>query len=180
MKGTPINSYAPDFELPGVDDEVHHLARYLERFRAVIVVFMSNCCPHVRSALEGLKGLQAELQPQEIILVGINANDATRSPEDSFDKMKAFADSNDLNFPYIRDVNQDVAQCFGAQTTPEAFLLDNRGILRYRGSIDHSADSAGEPSTPGPLHVAVTQLLRGEAIDPAITSPAGTPIQWRG
>ena len=179
MKGTPINSYAPDFELPGVDDEVHHLARYLERFRAVIVIFMSNCCPHVRSCLEGLKGLQAELQSQDITLVGINANDATRSPEDSFEKMKAFADSNDLNFPYIRDVNQDVAQCFGAQTTPEAFLLDNQGILRYRGSIANAPDSASG-AISGPLHAAVAQLLRGEAIDPAMTPPVGTPIQWRG
>jgi len=179
MKGTPINSYAPDFELPGVDDEVHHLARYLERFRAVIVVFMSNCCPHVRSSLEGLKGLQTQLQPQEVTLVGINANDATRSPEDSFEKMKAFADSNDLNFPYIRDVNQDVAQCFGARTTPEAFLLDHQGILRYRGSIDKAPEETGG-ATPGSLRAAVAQLLRGEAIEPAVTPPVGTPIQWRG
>ena len=29
---SPIGQYAPDFELPGVDDQVHHLARYLEQF----------------------------------------------------------------------------------------------------------------------------------------------------
>ena len=40
MQGILINSYAPDFELPGVDDEVHHLARYLEEYRAVVFGFI--------------------------------------------------------------------------------------------------------------------------------------------
>jgi len=42
-----IGHYAPDFELPGIDDTVHHLARYLEKFQAVGVVMMRNHCPYV-------------------------------------------------------------------------------------------------------------------------------------
>ncbi|BAZ65498.1 hypothetical protein NIES4106_02370 [Fischerella sp. NIES-4106] len=26
---TPVGIYAPDFELPGIDEQVHHLSRYL-------------------------------------------------------------------------------------------------------------------------------------------------------
>lgn len=29
MTGTEINNYAPDFELLGVDGQVHHLTKYL-------------------------------------------------------------------------------------------------------------------------------------------------------
>ena len=50
--GTTIGSYAPDFELPGIDNAVHHLARYLERSKAVGVVFMCNHCPYVRLYLQ--------------------------------------------------------------------------------------------------------------------------------
>lgn len=47
--GTPIGGHAPDFELPGVDHSVHHLARYLEQYSIVGVVFMGNNCPYVRN-----------------------------------------------------------------------------------------------------------------------------------
>lgn len=178
MKGTLINSYAPDFELPGVDDEVHHLAKYLQRFQAVIVIFMSNSCPYVESYLDRIKALQTDLQGVGVTLVGINANDPNQSPEDSFDNMKIFSQEQNLNFPYIRDVTQDVAHCFGTETTPEAFLLDKRGVLRYRGSLDDNPESP-QAVTINYLANAVSQLLAGEAIAPETTPPIGSPIRWR-
>ena len=66
--GTPIDGYAPDFELPGVDDEVHHLARYLEKFRVIGVIFMCNHCPYVHLYLNRLKEIQADFQTQKVIL----------------------------------------------------------------------------------------------------------------
>lgn len=178
MKGTAINSYAPDFELPGVDGEVHHLARYLERYRAVAVIFMSNQCSNVLLYLERLKQLQHEYADQGVTLVGINANDAIRSPEDNFEKMKEFVQGNHLNFPYIRDVTQDVANCFRARVIPEAFLLDQQGIIRYRGQIDDNPNSAESISKPY-LKQAIAQLLQGEVIEPSITEAVGESIQWR-
>ncbi|AMW27599.1 MULTISPECIES: thioredoxin family protein [Arthrospira] len=178
MKGTLINSYAPDFELPGVDDEVHHLARYLQKFQVVIVIFMSNSCPYVQSYVGRMKALQTYLQTVGATIVGINANDPLQSPSDSFEQMKIFAQDHDLNFPYIRDVTQDVAHCFGAETTPEAFVLDNQGILRYRGGLDDNPESP-EAVTINYLKNAVSQLLASVAIAPETTPPIGSPIQWR-
>ncbi|WP_413167237.1 thioredoxin family protein [Capilliphycus salinus ALCB114379] len=178
MKGTAINSYAPDFELPGIDGEVHHLARYLERYRAVAVIFMSNQCSNVHLYLERLKQLQQEYADVGVTLIGINANDAIRSPEDSFENMKEFAQSNHLNFPYIRDVTQDVAHCFGAKVIPEVFLLDQQGIIRYRGQIDDNPNSAESVSRPY-LKVAIAQLLQGEVIQPSTTEAVGDALQWR-
>lgn len=178
MTDTPIGSYAPDFELPGIDDTVHHLARYLESFRAVGVIFMCNHCPYVRLYLGRLKQIQADFQAQGFTLIGINANDAIQYPEDSFENMKTFAASNQLNFPYIRDVTQDVAHCFGAQKTPEVFLLDTNGLVRYRGQID---DNANEPEAVGVpyLRNALTQLLQGEPVSVAFTEAIGCSVKWR-
>lgn len=176
--GTPINSYAPDFELPGIDDEVHHLARYLETYRGVGVVFMCNHCPYVRLYLERLKQIQEECLGQGVTLIGINANDATQYPDDSFENMKTFAAHHSLNFPYIRDVTQDVAQSFGASKTPEAFLLDAEGKLRYRGLIDDNANDPGGVQASY-LRQAIAQLLNGEAIAPSTTEAIGCSVKWR-
>jgi peroxiredoxin len=176
--GTPINSYAPDFELPGVDEEVHHLARYLEKFRAIGVVFMCNHSPHVQLYLNRLKELQAEFQDRGVTLIGINANDANQHPDDSFENMKAFATNNQLNFPYIRDVAQDVAESFGASKTPEVFLLDQDGRLRYKGLIDDNADDAGAVQVSY-LRSAIDQLLSDESVEPSSTDAIGCSIKWR-
>lgn len=174
-----IHCYAPDFELPGTDGSVHHLARYLETFRGVGVVIMCNHCPFVRLYLDRLKQIQTDFQQQGFTLVGINSNDDSQFPEDSFDKMKTFVIEHDINFPYLRDVTQDVAQSFGAQRTPEVFLIDQAGFIRYRGAIDDSPQDANAV-TVHYFRDAIERLLSEEEILLNSTSAIGCSVKWRG
>ena len=176
--GTPINGYAPDFELPGIDEDVHHLSRYLEKFRAIAVIFMCNHCPYVQLYLNRMKELQADFQDRDVTLIGINANDPNQYPDDSFENMKLFAANNQLNFPYIRDVAQDVAESFGASKTPEVFSLDQDGRLRYKGLIDDNADDPAAVQVSY-LRGAIDQLLKSEPVEPSSTEAQGCSIKWR-
>ncbi|EKQ67194.1 Peroxiredoxin [Leptolyngbyaceae cyanobacterium JSC-12] len=176
--GTEIGGYAPDFELPGTDDTVHHLARYLEKFRAVGVVFMCNHCPYVQRYLERMKAIQAEFADQGFTLIGINPNDAEQFPDDSFDNMQRFVVERQINFPYLRDVTQEVAHSFGAEKTPHVFLLNQAGVLCYSGLIDDS------PNDPDGVKVqylrdAIAQILSGADVTPTSTKPVGCSVKWR-
>lgn len=177
--GTEIGSYAPDFELPGIDGQVHHLIRYLERYRAIGVVFMCNHCPYVRLYLDRLKQIQAEFQTQGVTLIGINPNDAEQFPEDSFENMQRFATEQQLNFPYVRDVTQDVAHSFGAKTTPHVFLINQAGIVCYGGAID---DNPSQPEAVQAhyLREAIAKLLSEQPIAPTSTPAIGCSVKWRG
>ena len=176
--GTAIGGYAPDFELPGADGAVHHLSRYLERFQAVGVVFMCNHCPYVHRYLERLKQLQTDFADQGFTLIGINPNDADRYPDDSFDNMKTFVTNNGLNFPYLRDVTQDVAHSFGAEKTPHVFLLNRHGILCYSGRMDDNAEDASGVKVTY-LRDAIAQILSGTPVKPTSTPPIGCSVKWR-
>ncbi len=175
---TSIGSYAPDFEIPGVDDTVHHLAQYLKRFRAVGVIVMCNHCPYVRLYLERLKQIQTEFVDQGFTLIGINANDEQQFPEDSFQQMRLFAAEQNLNFPYLRDVTQEVVRSFGADRTPQVFLIDQAGKVRYSGAID---DSPQDPNAVQKFYLrdAITQLLSDQPIDIATTDAVGCSVKWR-
>jgi len=170
----PSVRYAPDFELRGVDARVHHLARYLERFQAVAVVFMSHNCADVQSYIERLKTIQIELQDRGFTLIGINAN---QNLEDRFEQMKSFASCYQLNFPYLWDSTRDVTASFGAKTTPMAFLIDTEGCIRYQGAID---DRPAEPAAVKQpyLRKAVLELLQGQPISIAATEAIGCALQW--
>ncbi|MEH2002969.1 MAG: thioredoxin family protein [Nostoc sp.] len=175
---TPVGSYAPDFEIPGIDDQVHHLRRYLEKFRAVGVISMCNHCPYVEWYIDRLKNIQAEFAPEDFTLIGMNGSDGDRDTKPSFENMKGFAQRHDLNFPYLWDSTQDVTRSFGATKTPMAFLIDTNGIVRYKGQID---DHPQDPSSAGEdyLRTAIASLLQGEKIDVPQTQPIGTTLIWR-
>jgi len=176
--GTLIGGYAPDFEIPGIDGSVHHLARYLERFKAVGVVFICNHCPYVRLYLDRLKQIQADFQDDGFTLIGINSNDAEQYPDDSFENMKRFATEHQLNFPYLRDETQDVAQTFGAKKTPHVFLLNQEGVLCYSGCIDDNPNDLTAVRVAY-FRDAIAQVLNGVTITPTSTEPIGCSVKWR-
>lgn len=178
MDSSLIGQYAPDFELPGTDGAVHHLARYLDRHRAIVVVFICNHCPYVKLYLDRLKTLQTEVQNQGVAFIGINPNDEKQFPEDSYENMKTFATEQQLNFLYLRDMNQDVAHAFKAAKTPHVFLLDRQGIIRYSGAIDDNAQDPNAVKTPY-LKNAIAALLNEQTIAPNSTDPVGCSVKWR-
>lgn len=176
-----LNTYAPDFELPNVHGEVVHLTPYLSQYRVVVVVFMCNHCPYVKAYIQRLIDLQAYFErefPGAVRFVGINANDQQKYPEDSLEKMQEYAQTWGLNFPYLRDCTQEVASAFNAACTPEPFVLDNQGILRYRGQID---DNYRDPSsvTQPSLKLAIEQVLQGQVVSIPIENAVGCSIKWK-
>ncbi len=172
-----INAYAPDFELPNTQGDVIHLGRYLENYNAVVVVFMCNHCPYVKAYLDRLMAIQRDYQDRGVTLIGINANDEQKYPEDSFEKMKVYAKDWNLNFPYLRDRTQDVAQAFGAICTPEPFVVDKQGSLRYRGQIDDNYRDANAVTSQD-LRDALEQVLKGEPITKPMEPAIGCSVKW--
>ncbi|NKB17006.1 MAG: thioredoxin family protein [Pseudanabaena sp. CRU_2_10] len=172
-----INAYAPDFELPSITGDVIHLAPYLAKHSALVVVFMCNHCPYVKAYLERLKAIQNDYQAKGVTLIGINANDDRKYPEDSFEKMKAYAQEWGLNFPYLRDRTQDVAHAFGASCTPEPFVLDKQGILRYRGQIDDNYRDSSAVTTYD-LRDAIDCVIQNKSTDKPMTSAIGCSVKW--
>jgi len=128
---------APDFALRGIDGKTYGLAEVAGP-RGTLIVFMCNHCPYVRAIAGRLAEEAKLLAGLGIGVAGINANDATAYPEDSFDNMKAFAAANGIAFPYLVDPTQQVARAYGAVCTPDFFGFNKDGELQYRGRLDES------------------------------------------
>ena len=172
-----VGSHAPDFELPGIDNEVYHLGRYVKNYKAIAVIFICNQTPQAISYLERLKQIQAQFADQQFTIIGINSRNFSDDLSETFVQMKNFAAVNQLNFPYLRDTTQEVAKSFGAQVIPQAFLLDKDAVIRYTGKIDDCAESA-EAVKNHYLKDNIINLLADKEIKTAYTEPVGTPIEW--
>lgn len=110
--------------------------------------------------------------------MAVNANDATRYPDDGLQPMKARARERGFPFPYVRDDSQALVRTLGARFTPEAYVFDEAKKLRYHGRID---DNHRDPSrvTSHDLKNALDALLEGR--DPPVleTTAFGCSIKWK-
>merc|ERR1712178_446257 len=56
--------------------------------------------------------------------------------QDSLADLQRFIAANDLEVPVLKDLDQHFSDCLKAVRTPEAFILNPRGQVLYRGRVD--------------------------------------------
>lgn len=139
----------PDLEMVGTDGTNHTLTS-LKKEKGLVVIFSCNTCPFVIGN-EDFSGwevqyndLHATATANDMGLVLINSNEAKRDGDDSLDKMKLRARDKGYSMPYLVDKNSELADAFGAKTTPHVFVFDKEDKLIYKGSIDNSYDPKAE------------------------------------
>lgn len=172
-----IGDKAPDFSLPGVDGKAYSLNDFKNK-KILVIIFMCNHCPYVQGYIERMKSIQSDFGVKGVQLVGINANDEVNYPNDSFDKMIEFNKNRNLNFPYLRDEDQNAANAYGAQCTPECFVFDAERKLRYHGRIDDNHKDENSVKTYD-LRNSINALLHNKKVAIELTPAIGCSIKWR-
>jgi peroxiredoxin len=169
-----IGDQAPVFELPDTEGGRHSLAD--GNGGPAVVVFTCNHCPYALAWQDRIAEAARDYGDRARFLA-INSNDADRYPRDSFDAMRERVHAEDWPLPYLHDESQEVAHAYGAQTTPDVFVIDGDGRLRYRGAPD--ADYQDPSQNAAWLRGALDALLAGSDPDPAETQPVGCSIKWK-
>lgn len=177
MEILKIGSLAPDFNLPGIDENNYSLS-YFNGKLGFIIIFSCNHCPYVRAYEQRIKKIQFDYQNKGVGLLCINSNDSDQYEDDSFENMKQRAADMAFNFPYLRDEDQNVAKAYGATHTPEIFLFDNQNRLVFHGKIDNNwKDETKVKSTY--LRDAIEELIQGKEISVPETFTIGCTIKWK-
>ena len=166
---------APGFELPDTDGDMQSLNGDAP---ATVVVFTCNHCPYALAWHDRIAAVARDYAERGVRMLAINPNDAERFPADSYEAMqKRVQGDGGWPMPYLHDPTQEVARAYGAQTTPDVFVLDSAGTLRYRGAPDRDY---GDPSVNAEwLRGALDAVLAGSDPDPAETKPVGCKVKWR-
>src|SRR4051794_40921452 len=89
----------------------------------VVVVFTGTACPVATASMPALAKLHAEYAPKGVAFVAVNS-----VPTDDAKAVAEHAKKHKLPFPALKDDKQLVAARFGAEATPEAFILDDKRV----------------------------------------------------
>lgn len=174
----PLGAPAPDFSLADTHGQTVALGDFADS-RGLLVAFICNHCPFVRHVAPALAELAREYMSLGIAVVGINANDAERYPDDSPEAMVQEKARQGYPFPYLYDREQTVARAYGAVCTPEFFLFDDEQTLVYHGRFDATKPGSAVKASGDDVREALDAVLTGRPMPERQVPAMGCGIKWR-
>jgi peroxiredoxin len=162
-----LNAAAPDFSLPDPSGALHRLADL--RGRIVLLCMWSARCPWSQRVDRSLAEWPEDLASAvDLFRLAVNAGEPPAELQAALP----------AEFPGILlfDSDRAAADLYGARVTPEFFLVDRAGLLRYRGAFDDATFRVRIPTRPY-LADALRALLSGGDPDPAETPAYGCAIE---
>ncbi len=171
---------AKDFKLKNIDGKVMSLSE-MKGVRGAIVVFTCNHCPFSVKYEDRIIALDNMYKEKGFPVVAINPNDATKEPDDSFDKMVVRAKEKGFTFPYLHDETQEIAKAYGASRTPHVYILKKSGdkfIVEYVGAIDDNANDASSAKNKY-VEKALDAIILGNKVGQNSTKAIGCTIKWK-
>jgi len=148
----------------------------VKKENGVIVLFSCNTCPFVMRWENRYSELKEWADKNNVGMVVVNSNYQKRDGDDSYEAMKKHAEEKGYDFYYAVDENSLLANAYGGQTTPHAFLFNGDLKLVYKGAIDDNYESASEVKNAY-LKDAVASLGSGKEVAVTETKPTGCSIK---
>lgn len=170
--------FVNDFILKGIDNKLYNTKSKL--VKGYIIVFTCNHCPFAKLYTNRLNELNRIYAKQGVPLLAINSMDSVLYDEESFTLMQQRAKKEGYQFAYLQDASQSVVKLFGANHTPQAFIIwkeNNKWVIKYNGAIDDNGQHP-EKATPF-IAIALNQLLTGKQVSLSKTESFGCRIMLR-
>ena len=116
---------------------------------------------------------------KDIGFVAISSNDIINYPDDSPEKMKDLAKSENFPFPYLYDPTQEVAKNYDAACTPDFSVFNSQLKCIYRGQLDDSRPGNKEPINGKDLRLVLDLTLKNKKLDFIQKPSIGCNIKWK-
>ena len=142
----------------------------------LLVMFSCNTCPFVIKNQGRTKAICTYAMLNEIGVIILNSNEAQRADDDSYNAMKQYATEQGYKWYYAVDENNELADAFGANRTPECFLFGKDLKLVYHGAIDDNPTDAQNVKREH-LKEAIKELLSGKDVSVKESRSVGCSIK---
>ena len=172
-----VPAFGQEFRLgaPVTDFEIADLKGNPVRYSALkgdvtVVMFISAVCPISNAYNERMKAVYKDYSGKGVHFVFVNTNHNETAAE-----VEKHARDHGFPFAVYKDPHNVVADRFGAQVTPEAYVMDSGGVVRYRGYIDDARNEARIKDQG--LRNALDAVLAGKPVARAETKAFGCTIK---
>lgn len=161
-----------DFRLPDRFGTEHALGEMADR-ELVVVAFLGTECPLAKLYAGRLQSIANDYADRGVAVVAIMSN-----VQDSLQDIAAYCHQHSLEYLVLKDRRNEVADQFGADRTPQVFVLDRQRAVRYQGRIDdqYVVGVVRSKPTREDLRAAIDELLDGKSVSVRQTEAVGCII----
>ncbi len=165
---------APDFVFRNFrDGQVLSLSQF--RGKVVLLDFWATWCPPCMAALPGVRALYAEFHPHGFEIVGV-------SLDESGEDLRRILETYNIPWPnafFGRRWDNPVANLYRVYQIPTTYLLDRRGIIRFRDLHGEELRAAVQALLAEPVEPEGREL-QAPAAPLAVTVPDPIRLAARG
>ena len=163
-----LGSQVSDFQVRDLDGKP--VAFSALKGPITVVTFIATECPVSNSYNQRMTDLYKDYTSKNVKFIFVNANRSEAASE-----VRDHAKRVGFPFAVYKDPNNVLADRFDAQVTPETFVIDSSGTIRYHGSIDDSMDESHVRVRR--LRAALDALLAGKSLPATETKAFGCTIK---
>ena len=138
--------------------------------RVTVVIFISARCPVSNAYGDRLQAIYSDYGSRGVHFLFVNSN-VNESDAEVLENTKRHG----FSFPVARDRNSELSLTLAAEFTPEAYVLDKNGAVRYHGAIDDAQNPARVKVQT--LRMAVDAVLAGKPVVTPVTKAFGCTIK---
>ena len=163
-----LGSQVSDFQVRDLDGQP--VAFSALKGPITVVTFIATQCPVSNSYNQRMIDLYKDYTSKNVKFIFINANRSEPATE-----VRDHAKRVGFPFAVYKDPGNVLADRFDAQVTPESFVIDSSGTIRYHGSIDDSMEESHVRVRR--LRAALDAVLAGKPVPSAETKAFGCTIK---
>jgi thiol-disulfide isomerase/thioredoxin len=162
-----VGSSVSDFQVLDLQGGSHAFSSL--KGDTTVVVFLATRCPVSNAYNQRMESLYKEYSAKGARFLFVNAN-INEPAKEVADHAKEVG----FTFPVYKDAG-NIAQLFNVQVTPETFIIDRQGVIRYHGAIDDAQNEARIKKHS--LRAALDEMLAGKPVTVAETKAFGCTVR---
>jgi peroxiredoxin len=163
-----LGSRVSDFQVRDLDGKA--VAFSSLKGPITVVTFIATQCPVSNSYNQRMSDLYKDYTTKNVKFIFVNANRSEPAGE-----VREHARRVGFPFPVYKDPGNILADRFDAQVTPENFVIDSSGVIRYHGAIDDNMNESRVHTRA--LRAALDALLAGKPLPSTETKAFGCTIK---
>jgi peroxiredoxin len=163
-----LGSHVSDFQVRDLDGKA--VAFSSLKGPITVVTFVATQCPVSNSYNQRMSELYKDYSTKNVKFIFVNANRSEPASE-----VREHAKRVGFPFPVYKDPDNILADRFDAQVTPENFVIDSSGVIRYHGAIDDNMNESRVHTRT--LRAALDALLAGKPLPSTETKAFGCTIK---
>ncbi len=180
-KVATIGEKAPDFTLTDTNGKEHSLSDY--KGKTIVLEWFNAECPFVvhlyRNGSFKTQGNELHAK-DDYVWLAVNSN-PPGTQGGGLELNQHYVKEYGIEYPVLLDEDSRVGRLYSARVTPEMYIIDAEGILRYRGAIDNAprGNVRGGGELVNYVKVALEQLRNGETVSPSETRAYGCTVKYQ-